>query len=58
VPASAEGRRVTELQYFAACVAIWSTTWIAITYQLGSVAPEISVAYRSSSPRSCSSHGA
>jgi len=46
VPASAEGRRVAELQYFAACVAIWSTTWIAITYQLGTVPPEISVAYR------------
>jgi drug/metabolite transporter (DMT)-like permease len=27
-------------------VAIWSTTWIAITFQLGTVAPEISVFYR------------
>jgi len=27
-------------------VAIWGTTWIAITYQLGSVAPEASVCYR------------
>lgn len=27
-------------------MAIWSTTWIAITYQLGTVAPEMSVAYR------------
>ena len=35
-----------DVQYFALCVAIWSTTWIAITYQLGTVAPEMSVAYR------------
>lgn len=35
-----------DVRYFAACVAIWSTTWIAITYQLGTVAPEMSVAYR------------
>jgi drug/metabolite transporter (DMT)-like permease len=34
------------LQLFAACVAIWSTTWIAITFQLGAVAPEVSVFYR------------
>lgn len=27
-------------------MAIWSTTWIAITFQLGAVAPEMSVAYR------------
>lgn len=33
-------------QLFIACVAIWSTTWIAITFQLGDVAPEVSVAYR------------
>lgn len=31
---------------FAACVAIWGTTWIAITFQLGPVAPEVSVFYR------------
>jgi len=42
----AHGPRVADLQYFVACVAIWSTTWIAITFQLGTVAPEISVAYR------------
>ena len=44
--APADGRRVTDVQYFAACVAIWSTTWIAITFQLGTVPPEMSVAYR------------
>ena len=28
------------------CAAIWGSTWLAITYQLGDVAPELSVAYR------------
>ena len=37
---------MTTLQLFAACVAIWGSTWIAITFQLGSVAPEASVFYR------------
>ncbi len=37
---------MTNLQLFAACVAIWGSTWIAITFQLGSVAPEASVFYR------------
>lgn len=37
---------MTTARLFAACVAIWSTTWIAITFQLGTVAPEISVFYR------------
>jgi len=31
---------------FAVCVAIWSTTWYAITFQLGAVAAEVSVAWR------------
>lgn len=35
-----------QLPLFAACVAIWGTTWIAITFQLGAVAPEASVSYR------------
>jgi drug/metabolite transporter (DMT)-like permease len=34
------------LALFAGCVAIWGTTWLAITFQLGSVAPEVSVSYR------------
>lgn len=34
------------LQLFTACVLIWGTTWLAITFQLGRVAPEASVAYR------------
>jgi drug/metabolite transporter (DMT)-like permease len=37
---------VSALQLFAACVAIWGSTWIAITFQLGTVAPEVSVFYR------------
>ena len=37
---------MTNLQLFAACVAIWGSTWLAITFQLGSVAPEASVFYR------------
>ncbi|MCX7172490.1 MAG: EamA family transporter [Proteobacteria bacterium] len=34
------------LQLFAICVLIWGSTWIAITFQLGDVAPEMSVGYR------------
>jgi drug/metabolite transporter (DMT)-like permease len=37
---------VSNLQLFVACVAIWGSTWLAITFQLGKVAPEASVAYR------------
>jgi drug/metabolite transporter (DMT)-like permease len=37
---------VNNLTIFAGCVAIWGTTWLAITYQLGTVAPEASVGYR------------
>jgi drug/metabolite transporter (DMT)-like permease len=33
-------------QIFVACVAIWGSTWLAITFQLGRVAPEASVCYR------------
>ena len=38
--------KLTNLQLFTACVAIWGSTWIAITFQLGKVAPEASVFYR------------
>jgi drug/metabolite transporter (DMT)-like permease len=31
---------------YVVAVAIWGSTWLAITYQLGTVAPEISVGYR------------
>lgn len=33
-------------QQFIIATLIWGTTWIAITFQLGTVAPEASVAYR------------
>ena len=36
----------SNFQLFATCVLIWGTTWLAITYQLGTVAPEMSVGYR------------
>lgn len=34
------------LQLFAVCVLIWGSTWLAITFQLDGVAPEMSVGYR------------
>jgi len=37
---------MTNLQLFAACVAIWGSTWLAITFQLGAAAPEASVFHR------------
>ncbi len=33
-------------QLFAICVLVWGTTWHVITYQLGDLAPELSVALR------------
>ncbi|HVN43296.1 MAG TPA: DMT family transporter [Steroidobacteraceae bacterium] len=33
-------------QLFATCVLIWSTTWYAITFQVGPVAPEVGVTLR------------
>ena len=43
---SSSSMSLSTLQLFAICVLIWGSTWIAITFQLGSVAPEMSVAYR------------
>jgi len=37
---------VNNASIFAGCVLIWGTTWLAITYQLGPVAPEVSVSHR------------
>ena len=37
---------MSNLQLFIAAVAIWGSTWLAITFQLGKVAPEASVTYR------------
>jgi len=39
-------QRFTTWQLFAICVLVWGTTWHAITYQLGSTAPEVGVALR------------
>ena len=36
----------SNLHLFATCVVIWGSTWLAITFQLGTVAPEVSVGYR------------
>jgi drug/metabolite transporter (DMT)-like permease len=37
---------LNNLSLFLTCVAIWGTTWLAITFQLGPVAPEVSVSHR------------
>ena len=37
---------MSNLSLYLASVLIWGSTWIAITYQYGRVAPEVSVAYR------------
>ncbi|MGB7988451.1 MAG: DMT family transporter [Candidatus Methylophosphatis roskildensis] len=38
--------RASDLRHFASCVLIWSTTWIAITFQLDDVAPAVSIFWR------------
>lgn len=38
--------KISNLQLFSICIVIWGTTWLAITFQLGSVAQEMSVGYR------------
>jgi drug/metabolite transporter (DMT)-like permease len=37
---------VPTLALYATCILIWGSTWIAITFQLGAVAPVMSVAWR------------
>ncbi|TRY33372.1 DMT family transporter [Aliiglaciecola sp. M165] len=37
---------MSNIQLFVICTLIWGSTWIAITFQLGEVAPVLSVAYR------------
>lgn len=34
--------------FYQVTVLIWGSTWLAITFQLGTVAPELSITYRSS----------
>ena len=43
---SPERRATTDLTLFAIPSVIWGTTWLAIKFQLGSVAPELSVGWR------------
>ena len=38
--------RMNSLGLYATAVLIWGSTWLAITFQLGKVPPEVSVAYR------------
>ena len=42
----ADDRAPSAAVLFAACTLIWGSTWLGIKYQLGAVAPEISVVYR------------
>ncbi len=37
---------MSNVQLFVLCTLIWGSTWIAITFQLGEIAPALSVAYR------------
>lgn len=37
---------MSNVQLFISCTLIWGSTWLAITFQLGDVAPALSVAYR------------
>ena len=39
-------QRLPAWQLFAVCVLTWSTTWHAITYQIGVATPEFGVAMR------------
>lgn len=38
--------RLKSWQLFAICVGVWGTTWYAITFQIGLIAPEVGVALR------------
>jgi drug/metabolite transporter (DMT)-like permease len=38
--------RLKNWQLFAICVVTWGTTWYAITFQIGYMAPEVGVAFR------------
>ncbi len=45
-PAAGAGRPASDWLLFLVPTFIWGTTWFAIKFQLGTVAPEVSVAYR------------
>lgn len=40
------GSTLKDWHLFTICVAVWGTTWYAITFQIGQVAAEVGVAYR------------
>jgi drug/metabolite transporter (DMT)-like permease len=46
LPAPTGDPALSNLSLFLMCVAIWGSTWIAITFQLGNVQPAASVFYR------------
>lgn len=46
IPAFCGHERVSNLSLYLAAVLIWGSTWLAITFQLGEVPPEVSVVYR------------
>lgn len=46
VPATVEAEEVQNAFFYLVTVLIWGSTWLAIKFQLGTVAPELSVAYR------------
>ena len=37
---------MSNLLLYVITVAVWGSTWFAIEFQLGSVAPEVSISYR------------
>ena len=39
-------QRFATWQLLAVCVLVWGTTWYAITFQIGELAPEVGVAFR------------
>lgn len=46
IPPRTAAPSLSTLNLYFTCVLIWGSTWIAITFQLGTVAPEASVFYR------------
>jgi drug/metabolite transporter (DMT)-like permease len=46
MPPRPDGRAASDLLLFLLPTGIWGTTWLAIKFQLGVVAPEVSVAWR------------
>ena len=45
-PQASAAKRMNNLVLYLVAVLIWGSTWLVITFQLGQVPPEVSVAYR------------